>query len=180
MAELIIKHTPEIPGGVFQTLIMETIKKDKIIKLLINTRMYFFDEEVRDMLKYAKNTDEIAKLIIEKQTEFSLSNVNNLLQRVNESSIDEIAELIIEKQTEFEDPIVYVFIRYAIDKQKIAELLQRKTDNITKLSNWHIEQLFDKEPDYNIRIAIAKIINQYHKYKIPEIKQLISKYLHEL
>jgi len=180
MAELIIKHTPEIPGGVFQTLIMETIEKDKIIKLLINTRMYFFDEEVRDMLKYAKNTDEIAKLIIEKQTEFSLSNVNNLLQRVNESSIDEIAELIIEKQTEFEDPIVYVFIRYAIDKQKIAELLQRKTDNITKLSNWHIEQLFDKAPDNNIKITIAKIINKYHKYKIPEIQELINKYLHEL
>jgi hypothetical protein len=177
MAELIIKHTPEIPGGVFQTLIMETIEKDKIIKLLINKRMYFFDEEVRDMLKYAKNTDEIAKLIIEKQTEFSLSNVNNLFQRVSESSIDEIAKLIIEKQTEFEDRIVYVFLRYAIDKQKIAELLQRKTDNITKLSNLHIEQLFDKAPDNNIKITIAKIINKYHKYKIPEIKQLISKYL---
>ena len=180
MAELIIKHTPEIPGGVFQTLIMETIEKDKIIKLLINTRMYFFDEEVRDMLKYAKNTDEIAKLIIEKQTEFSLSNVNNLFQRVSESSIDEIAKLIIEKQTEFEDRIVYVFLSYAIDKQKIAELLQRKTDNITKLSNWHIEQLFDKAPDNNIKITIAKIINKYHKYKIPEIQELINKYLHEL
>jgi ABC-type transport system substrate-binding protein len=142
--------------------------------------MYFFDEEVRDMLNYAKDTDEIAKLIIEKQIEFSLSNVNNLFQRVPESSIDEIAELIIEKQTEFEDPIVYVFLSYAIDKQKIAELLQRKTDNITKLSNLHIEQLFDKAPDNNIKITIAKIINKYHKYKIPEIQELINKYLHEL
>lgn len=178
MAELIIKYLPEINEMVFSSLISSASDKEKIIKLLINKRTYFNDEEVKHMLNYARfNTDEIAKLIIEKLTEFSFSNVSNFLQRVTESSIDDIAKLIIEKQTEFEDPIVYVLIRYAIDKQKIAELLQRKSDNISKLSNWHIEQLFDKEPDNNIKITIAKIINKYHKYKIPEIKELISKYL---
>jgi hypothetical protein len=177
MAELIIKYSPEITGGVFSSLISSAIDKDKIIKLLINKRMYFFDEEVKHMLNYAKNTDEIAKLIIEKQTEFSLANVSNFFQRVTESSIDEIAKLIIQKQTEFTDPIVSVFIRYAIDKQKIAELLQRKSDNISKLSNGNVEQLFDKASDNNIKITIAKIINQYHTNKTPEIKELISKYL---
>ena len=178
MAELIIKYLPEINEMVFSSLISSASDKEKIIKLLINKRTYFSDEEVEHMLNYARfNTDEIAKLIIEKQTEFSVSNVSNLLQRITQSSIDEIAKLIIEKQTEFKNDTVFLFIFYAIDKQKIAELLQRKSDNISKLNNIQVKDLLDKSPDYNIRITIAKIINKYHTNKTPEIKQLISKYL---
>ena len=178
MAELIIKYLPEINEMVFSSLISSASDKEKIIKLLINKRTYFSDEEVEHMLNYARfNTDEIAKLIIEKQTEFSVSNVSNLLQRITQSSIDEIAKLIIEKQTEFKNDTVFLFLFYAINKQKITELLQIKTDNISKLSNRQVKDLLDKSPDYNIRITIAKIINKYHTNKTPEIKQLISKYL---
>ena len=177
MAELIIKYLPEINEMVFSSLISSASDKEKIIKLLINKRTYFSDEEVEHMLNARFNTDEIAKLIIEKQTEFSVSNVSNLLQRITQSSIDEIAKLIIEKQTEFKNDTVFLFIFYAIDKQKIAELLQRKSDNISKLNNIQVKDLLDKSPDYNIRITIAKIINQYHTNKTPEIKELISKYL---
>ena len=177
MAELIIKYLPEINEMVFSSLISSASDKEKIIKLLINKRTYFSDEEVEHMLNARFNTDEIAKLIIEKQTEFSVSNVSNLLQRITQSSIDEIAKLIIEKQTEFKNDTVFLFIFYAIDKQKIAELLQRKSDNISKLNNRQVKDLLDKSPDYNIRITIAKIINKYHTNKTPEIKQLISKYL---
>ena len=177
MAELIIKYLPEINEMVFSSLISSASDKEKIIKLLINKRTYFSDEEVEHMLNARFNTDEIAKLIIEKQTEFSVSNVSNLLQRITQSSIDEITKLIIEKQTEFKNDTVFLFLFYAINKQKIAELLQRKSDNISKLSNRQVKDLLDKSPDYNIRITIAKIINQYHTNKTPEIKELISKYL---
>ena len=177
MAELIIKYLPEINEMVFSSLISSASDKEKIIKLLINKRTYFSDEEVEHMLNARFNTDEIAKLIIEKQTEFSVSNVSNLLQRITQSSIDEIAKLIIEKQTEFKNDTVFLFLFYAINKQKITELLQIKTDNISKLSNRQVKDLLDKSPDYNIRITIAKIINKYHTNKTPEIKQLISKYL---
>ena len=177
MAELIIKYLPEINEMVFSSLISSASDKEKIIKLLINKRTYFSDEEVEHMLNARFNTDEIAKLIIEKQTEFSVSNVSNLLQRITQSSIDEIAKLIIEKQTEFKNDTVFLFLFYAINKQKITELLQIKTDNISKLSNRQVKDLLDKSPDYNIRITIAKIINQYHTNKTPEIKELISKYL---
>ena len=177
MAELIIKYLPEINEMVFSSLISSASDKEKIIKLLINKRTYFSDEEVEHMLNARFNTDEIAKLIIEKQTEFSVSNVSNLLQRITQSSIDEIAKLIIEKQTEFKNDTVFLFLFYAINKQKITELLQIKTDNISKLSNRQVKDLLDKSPDYNIRITIAQIINQYHTNKTPEIKELISKYL---
>jgi hypothetical protein len=172
-----IKYKPEITDRYFYFLLESAIEKDKIIKLLINKRMDFYDEEVVRMLNDAKDTDEIAKLIIQKKPKLSFGNISILLMRVNESSIDEIAKLIIEKQTEFTDPIVWVFLFYAIDKQKIAELLQRKTDNISKLNNIQVKDLLDKSPDYNIMITIAQIINQYHKNKTPEIKELISKYL---
>ena len=175
--EIIIKYKPEITDRYFSFLLESAIDKDKIIKTIINTRMDFYDEEVVRMLNDAKNTDEIAKLIIQKKPKLSFGNISILLMRVNESSIDEIAKLIIEKQTEFTDPIVWVFLFYAIDKQKIAELLQRKTDNISKLNNIQVKDLLDKSPDYNIMITIAQIINQYHKNKTPEIKELINKYL---
>ena len=59
------------------------------------------------------------------------------------------------------------------EKDKIAELLQKETDNISKLSYENVHDLLHSK-------KIAQIINQYHTKKTPEFQKILDKYLHEL
>jgi len=87
---------------------------------------------------------------------------------------DEIAELIIKYKTEITDDNVNRLLSFAINKDKIAERLQEKTDNISKLSYDTVHSLMKYAKH---KPKIAQIINKYHTKKTPEIQKEIDKYL---
>ena len=65
-----------------------------------------------------------------------------ILQRLYDSNKYEIAELIVKNRPELTDENVKFFLKYAPNKEKIAEILQKETDNISKLTHDNVLGLF--------------------------------------
>ena len=82
--------------------------------------------------------------------------------------------MIIKYKTELSDNNVRVLLHYAEDKDKMAELLQKETDNISKLSDDSVSSLVEYRKDGK---KFAQIINKYHQNKTPEIQEILDKYL---
>ena len=55
-----------------------------------------------------------------------------------------------------------------------AELIQKQTDNISRLSNKNVEKLLRDSKD---KPKLAQILNKYHTKKTPEIQEILDKYL---
>ena len=90
---------------------------------------------------------------------------------------DEIAELIINEKKELSEDNVQRLLSFAINKDKIAERLQKEADNISKLTHDNVRNLIKYAKD---KKQIAQMINKYYTKKTPEIQEIIDKYLHEL
>jgi len=171
MAEVIVKYKIELTDKNVHNFLDAATDKDKMAKTIINKLLKFTHDSVLTLLNYADNIDKIAELIIEKKPELSYISVFYLLDRTTDK--DKIAELIIENKPELSDEDISFLLKYAAKKDKIATLLG--TDNISKLSDKQVYNLFDN--DYvTDKDKLAQIISQYHTKKTPKIQELINKY----
>ena len=186
-----------------KSLIDSATDKNKVVELIAKYKLIIFDEDIPILLTSTtdKDKDKIAQLIIEKKPELSKDNVSELLRYANDK--DKIAKLLgAEKINNLSDENIYYLLLYATDKEQMAKALGEK--NINKLSNMNIYRLLGNAANKEEQIAkalgtdiiskltydnvsnlieyapdkekMAKIINQYHTKKTPEIQELISKY----
>ena len=203
MAALIIKYKSEHSAENVRDLLCNTTDKDKIAELIKKYKSELSNDNVSDLLKkaYTTDKDKIAELIIQYNSDLSDNNVHDLYY--NATDKEQMAALIIKYKSELSDYIVSSFLRYAQDKDKIAELiiqkkpelshnnvqfllhfatdkdkivvlLQKDTDNISKLRDWEVSNLLSHAKD---KKQMAQILNKYHTKKTPQIQQILDKYL---
>ena len=157
-------------------------KKEKLAELIIKYKSELTNYNVLDLLYYATDIDKVAELLgkdnINKLSDSNVHTSSRYADNKKEEK-DKMAQIIIKYKSELNNYNVLNLLRYATDKDKIAELLQRETDNISKLNSDDIDELFEygwKEE----KEKMAQIINQYHKKKTPEIQEILDKYLNEI
>jgi len=149
---------------------------EQIAKIIIKYKSELTDDNVYRLLNATINIEKMAELIQEKEdniSKLSDGNVSNLFRYAGGDE-EEIAKIIIKYKSELTDDNVYRLLDAATNKDKIAELIQEKEDNISKLSDDNVSNL--------IRYAtyppkMAQIINKYHTKKTPEIQERLDKYL---
>ena len=103
-----------------------------------------------------QHTDNISKL--------SDIHVSNLLSFHDLTDKDRMVKIIIKHKKELSGDNVFWLLGYTKEIEEIAELLQQHTDNISKLSDKHIEDLY-----FRLRFKknnkLAKILNKYYQNK---------------
>ena len=107
--------------------------------------------------------------------ELSDIDVNNIMVYLSTTDPDKIAEKIINSKPYLGGLSVASLLFKAENKDKIAELLQKDTDNISKISAYILNNFFNTTE----KIKVAQILNKYHKNKTPEIQNIIDRYLYE-
>ena len=131
--------------------------KDEIAKLIIQSKKELNDNDVSWLLFDAKNKDEIAKLIIQTQKKLTDENVSWLL--FSAKNPNEIAELLgSENISKLTDDNVSDLLRSPSNKNEIAELLG--SENISKLTDDNVSDLLKHAKNKD---EIAKIILQNKK-----------------
>jgi lambda repressor-like predicted transcriptional regulator len=113
------------------------------------------DGNVRDLLKYAPDKDNMAELIIQKKSELTRDNVSILLY--NATNKEEMAELIKTdniSKLNFND--VINLVQSATDKDKMAELLIKYKKKLHDADGWS-------------SIISPLLISAKNKYKIAEL-----------
>jgi len=154
-------------------------QQQKMAQIIIKYKSELTNHNVLDLLKYATDKDEIAELA-ELINKLSDNNIRNLLfMQDDDNQQQKITEIISKYKTKFSDKIIVLLLKSATDIDKIAELLQRETDNISKLHGDNIRSLFEYEGKEE-KNKFAQIINKYHTKKTQEIQEILDKYLHEL
>jgi len=133
------------------------IFKNNISKFDINK---LTDNNVPNLLHYADDKQEMAKLIIQYKKELTNNNVSNLLHYANDKQ--EMAKIlgseIINKLT---DDNVHNLLRDTRDKQEMAKILG--SENINKLTNDNVHNLLRHTRD---KQEIAKILGSENINKL--------------
>jgi hypothetical protein len=132
-------------------LILGSKERDKTAKFIIKNKKYLNDNDVYNLLSYATDKDEIAKLLgSENINKLSDKNVYDLLRYAKNP--DEMAEFIIQYKTYLNDYSVFLLLSYATNKDEIAKLLGK--ENINKLSDRNVNYFLNlaENPDEMRRI----------------------------
>ena len=172
IAKLIIEKKPELSDNDVANLLGDSIEKDEIAKLIIEKKPELSSFTIFHFVRRAIEKDEIVKLLQEKTDNISKLNINQIEHLINMAkNKDEIIKIFIKYKPELSDRNVYYFLFYAKNREKIAELLQKKTDNISKLTDDNVKNLLlrskykragkykEKDTDNKIEIII-----KYKKY----------------
>ena len=184
LAELIMEKLPDIGkfyDNVYSSFLMGLISitkiksVDDILKIFqIKTLDKLTDDYIDLLILYSENKEQVAKLIIDYKKELSDVDVYSVMVNLSrKDNRDEIAELIIKTKPDLGELSVASLLFNANNKEKIAELLQKDTDNISKISDYFLVDYFDTDE----KQKVAQIINKYHQKKTPEIQKIIDKYL---
>ena len=172
IAKLIIEKKPELSDNDVANLLGDSIEKDEIAKLIIEKKPELSSFTIFHFVRRAIEKDEIVKLLQEKTDNISKLNNGQIEHLIDMAkNKDEIIKIFIKYKPELSDRNVYYFLFYAKNREKIAELLQKKTDNISKLTDDNVKNLLlrskykragkHKEKDTDNKI---EIIIKYKKY----------------
>jgi len=172
IAKLIIEKKPELSDADVANLLGNSIEKDEIAKLIIKKKQELSSFHIFHFVRRAIDKDKIVKLLQEKTDNISKLNNGQIEHLIDMAkNKDEIIKIFIKYKPELSDRNVYYFLFYAKNREKIAELLQKKTDNISKLTDDSVKNLLlrskykragkHKEKDTDNKI---EIIIKYKKY----------------
>ena len=174
IAKLIIKKKPELSNDDVANLLGDSIEKDEIAKLIIEKKPELSSLDIFQFVRRAIDKDKIVKLLQEKIDNISKLNNGQIEHLIDMAeNKDEIIKIFIKYKpdSELSERNVYYFLFYAKNREKIAELLQKKTDNISKLTDDSVKTLLlrskykragkHKEKDTDNKI---EIIIKYKKY----------------
>ena len=141
--------------------------KDQIEKVIIKHKKELSDSNVFNLLLNAQDKDQIAELLqqhTDNISKLSDIHVSNLLSFHDLTDKDRMVKIIIKHKKELSGDNVFWLLGYTKEIEEIAELLQQHTDNISKLSDKHIEDLY-----FRLRFKknnkLAKILNKYYQNK---------------
>jgi hypothetical protein len=126
----------------------------------------FIDKFIAQNINKFSNA-EVDDLIEKRQNWFGdLKDLDNVTDTLLDNYKDQIEKVIIKHKKELSDSNVFNLLLNAQDKDQIAELLQQHTDNISKLSDKHIEDLYFRlRFNSSKKNKLAKILNKYHQNK---------------
>jgi len=147
---------PNFSSDNFNDLLKYATDKYEVAKIIIENKEDLTNKNVDKLLAFAENKDETAELIINKK---DLTNFDVFLLLDYAKNPDKIAKLIINKKKYLIGRDVFHLLRYATNKDEIAKLLG--PENINKLNASDLETLLivATKPD-----EMAKFIIKNKKY----------------
>jgi len=192
IAKIIIKYKSELTDSNVYRLLVSTIDKDEIARLLgeknisklsdhnVKNLVYYVDEG--DIKRDKSYTDKMVKIIINYKTELTDDNVGWLLSVTSqiENDIEEILELIIKKQSELSDDNVLNLLHYTTDKYQMAEIIINKNPKLSDDSLYYLldkandkdktaELIINNKPDITSKNVYYLIMKANNKDKIAEL-----------
>ena len=150
---------PDEQEDFINTLFQYNLSNEMIIYLLQNKELS--DHNIYNLLDFATNKQEMAKLIIKYKKELSDDNIYYLLDFATNKQ--EIAELIIKYKKELSDNNIYSLVFNATNKQEMAKLLGQENKN--KLSDKNIYYLLNYATN---KQEIAEILGQENINKLSD------------
>jgi hypothetical protein len=124
MAEFIIQNKKDLTSDNVYNLIKYATNKDEIAKLLGPENISKLnDDNVFNLLYNATNPDKMAELIIQNKKDLTFSNIYSLIY--NAKNKDEIAKLIINNKRDLTNADIEYLVKYATDKLEIIYLLKK-------------------------------------------------------
>ena len=143
------------------------IYKDQIEKMIIKHKKELSGNNVKELLSHAQDKNQIAELLqqhTDNISKLSDKDVEKLLSSTKDKN--QMVKIIIKHKKELSGNIVYRLLYWAKEIEEIAELLQKDTDNISKLSYKNVYDLY-----FNFRFnssklnKLTKALNKYHQNK---------------
>lgn len=166
------KHIEELLGGEYYNSLnlngkiefaVKTNDQEKLLKFAENPELS--DDNVYNLLKYANDKDEMAKLLQKDKEYISKLDSYYVTQFFSDTTfnyLDQMAKIFIKYKKELSAENVYHMLNAAKNKDEMAKLLQKDRDNISKLSDNHVFDLlsitYSSDED-----QMAKIIIKYKK-----------------
>jgi len=169
IAELIMKNLPDI--GKFYPVVYSNFIKNQndILNIFeIDSMEKLTDENVNNLLAYAKNQEEIVEFILQYKKELTDKNVSDLLHHAtNPDEKDEIVEFILQNKKELTNSNVYNLLQYATNKDEIVEFILQNKKELT---------------DTNVHTLLAKGSNKEKiaKFILKNKKELTGSNVHYL
>jgi len=117
-------------SGNFDNLLDYATNKDEMAKLIIQNKKYLTSRNVFDLLKHATNKEEIAKLLgSENINKLSDVSVGDWLRSA--TNPDEAAKVVIQYIKDLTDDDVYNLLKYTTNKDEIAKLIIQYIKDLT-------------------------------------------------